>query len=546
MTPMTTAAMAIPPSTQPGVAVEFDAVVKAFGPVQVLHGVSFTLEPGRVYGLLGENGAGKSTLMKILAGYEPLSSGTLRVNGQPQQFTSSRDAEALGIVLIHQEFNLADDLSVAQNIFLGHEKTMKPLGRLFKSPVPQGERGSLGRPGASSGWLLDDTAMEREAAAALAAVGLDIDPRTKVRRLIVAEKQLVEIAKAIARNARLLIMDEPTATLTPGETERLFQQIAQLRADGVTIVYISHKLDEVERVTDEVIVMRDGRFVAKAATADVTRQQMANLMVGRELADLYPPRDLVIAANASALRVRNFNVPGWVRDASFDVRPGEILGFAGLVGAGRTELFEGLLGLRPASGGVEMLGETVPGNKGWRNPRDAAQHGLTYLSEDRKGKGLHVHFGLRQNLTLMALERYAQPWLKPGDERDALAEAVKDYGIRTGSLDVKASSLSGGNQQKLALAKVLQPRPKVVVLDEPTRGVDVGAKRDIYFLVQRLAREGLAVIVVSSELMELIGLCHRVAVMRAGQLVTTLDAEHLTEEQLISHATGTAHDQASA
>ena len=509
--------MSVESTGKAGVAVAFDQIVKAFGPVQVLHGVSFALEPGRVYGLLGENGAGKSTLMKILAGYEQPTGGVLHINGQPQQFASSRDAEALGIVLIHQEFNLAEDLSVAQNIFLGHEK--------------------------KKGWLLDDASMERDAAAALAAVGLQVDPRTKVRRLIVAEKQLVEIAKAIARRARLLIMDEPTATLTPGETERLFKLIAQLRADGVTIVYISHKLDEVEQVTDDVIVMRDGRFVTRSLTAEVTRHQMANLMVGRELADLYPPRDAVVRDVAPAMQVRHFSVPGWAQDASFEVRPGEILGFAGLVGAGRTELFEGLMGLRPGSGTVEMLGQPVT----LRNPRDAARHGFTYLSEDRKGKGLHVHFGLRQNLTLMALERYAQPWLKPEAERAALAEAVKDYGIRTGDLDARASSLSGGNQQKLALAKVLQPRPKVVVLDEPTRGVDVGAKRDIYFLIQRLAREGLAVIVVSSELMELIGLCHRVAVMRAGKLVTTLDAEHLTEEELIAHATGTAsHEHAHA
>jgi len=506
-----TSTAAIAPTTRKkaAVAVEFDQVVKAFGPVQVLHGVSFSLEPGRVYGLLGENGAGKSTLMKILAGYEPLTGGILRVNGEAQEFASSRDAESLGIVLIHQEFNLAEDLSIAQNIFLGHEK--------------------------KKGWLLDDAAMARDAAAALAEVGLHVDPATKVRRLIVAEKQLVEIAKALSRHARLLIMDEPTATLTPGETERLFKLIAQLRADGVTVVYISHKLDEVERVTDEVIVMRDGRFVARALTSDVTRHQMANLMVGRELADLYPTRDVVVADAAPAMRVSHFTVPGWAEDASFEVRPGEILGFAGLVGAGRTELFEGLLGLRPAGGLVEIHGRAVQ----LGNPREAARHGLTYLSEDRKGKGLHVNFGLRQNLTLMALERYATPWLHPDAERSALATAVKDYGIRTGNLDARASSLSGGNQQKLALAKVLQPKPKVVVLDEPTRGVDVGAKRDIYFLIQRLAREGLAVIVVSSELMELIGLCHRVAVMRAGRLVTTLNAENLTEEELIAHATGT-------
>ena len=502
------------------VAVEFDGVVKAFGPVQVLHGVSFALAPGRVYGLLGENGAGKSTLMKILAGYEQLTGGTLRINGQPQQFGSSRDAEALGIVLIHQEFNLAEDLSVAQNIFLGHEK--------------------------KKGWLLDDAAMEREAAAALSAVGLNIDPRTKVRKLIVAEKQLVEIAKAIARRARLLVMDEPTATLTPGETERLFKLIAQLRADGVTIVYISHKLDEVEQVTDEVIVMRDGRFVARAPTPEVTRQQMANLMVGRELADLYPPRDVVVAADAPAMRVRDFNVPGWAQDASFEVRPGEILGFAGLVGAGRTELFEGLLGLRPASGNVEMLGKPVPGGKGWRNPRDAAKHGLTYLSEDRKGKGLHVNFGLRQNLTLMALERYAQPWLRPEAERGALAGAVKEYGIRTGSLEVKASSLSGGNQQKLALAKVLQPRPKVVVLDEPTRGVDVGAKSEIHHILRELASQGVGVVVISSELPEIIGLCDRALVIRDGRLAGEVQDNEMTEEALLRLASGLCEEEATA
>ncbi|WP_218509780.1 sugar ABC transporter ATP-binding protein [Variovorax sp. dw_308] len=502
-------AVVSPQTVKRSVAVEFTDIVKAFGPVQVLHGVSFSLAPGRVYGLLGENGAGKSTMMKILAGYEQPTAGSVSVNGAVQHFANSRDAEALGIVLIHQEFNLAEDLSVAQNIFLGHEK--------------------------KKGFWLDDAAMERESSAALAEVGLKIDPRTKVRRLIVAEKQLVEIAKAIARHARLLIMDEPTATLTPGETERLFKLIAQLRADGVTIVYISHKLDEVERVTDEVIVMRDGRFVARAPTADLTRQQMANLMVGRELADLFPPRDLVAHDAPPAMQVRDFSVPGWAREASFEVRPGEILGFAGLVGAGRTELFEGLMGLRPSSGDVQILGKPVR----LRNPRDAARHGFTYLSEDRKGKGLHVNFGLRQNLTLMALEQYARPWLRPDAERAALGQAVKDYGIRTGTLEAKASSLSGGNQQKLALAKVLQPKPRIVVLDEPTRGVDVGAKRDIYFLIQRLAREGLAVIVVSSELMELIGLCHRVAVMRAGRIVATLDADHLTEEELIAHATGT-------
>ena len=490
-------------------AVSFDKVVKSFGPVEVLHGVSFDLAPGRVVGLLGENGAGKSTLMKILAGYEGLSGGELRIDGQAMRFDGPRAAESHGIVMIHQEFALAEDLSIAQNIFLGHEKTR--------------------------GWWLDDVAMRAETARVLQQVGLKASPDTLVKHLIVAEKQLVEIAKALQRKARLLIMDEPTATLTPGETERLFTLIAQLKADGATLIYISHKLDEVERVTDEIVVMRDGLFVARELTANVTRQQMAQLMVGRDLSDLYPPKDPRPNA-APLLKVQGLNVPGWARDVNFDVAPGEILGFAGLVGAGRTELFEGLLGLRPHSvERVEIAGRAVR----LRSPREAVDHGLTYLSEDRKGKGLHVNFGLRENLTLMALRRYAAPWLKPDAERAALKQAVTDFGIRTGSLDIKASSLSGGNQQKLALAKVLHPGPKVIVLDEPTRGVDVGAKRDIYFLVQRLAREGRAVIVVSSELMELIGICHRIVVMRGGAQQATLSAEQLTEEVLIAHATGT-------
>jgi ribose transport system ATP-binding protein len=489
--------------------VRFGGITKDFGAVRVLHDVCFELEPGRVYGLLGENGAGKSTLVKILAGYETASAGELYVDGELRSFPNSREAEAAGIVLIHQEFNLAEDLTVAQNIFLGRE-----LRR---------------------GWFLDDAAMRAAARRVLAEVGLDIDPDMRARELIVAEKQLVEIAKALSRRARLLVMDEPTATLTPTETKRLFELIARLKASGVTIVYISHKLDEVERVTDEIIVMRDGRFTTRAPTASVTRHQMANLMVGRELFDMFPAREAA-PPGPPLLQVRGLTVPGWAGDVSFAVRGGEIVGFAGLVGAGRTELFEGLLGLRPRSGGeVELDGRRVS----FRNPRDAARHGLTYLSEDRKGKGLHVRLSLLENLTLMDLDRHARPWLDMASERRALDQAIGEFGIRTGDPLISAAQLSGGNQQKLAIAKVLQPGPRIVVLDEPTRGVDVGAKRDIYFLIHRLAAEGRAVIVISSELIELIGLCHRVVVMRAGKVQATLDTEGLTEEALIAHATGT-------
>jgi ribose transport system ATP-binding protein len=489
--------------------VGFRDVVKDFGPVRVLHGVSFDVEPGRVIGLLGENGAGKSTLMKILAGYEALTGGELLIDGQARQFADSRAAEAAGIVMIHQEFNLADDLTVAQNIFLGHERVR--------------------------GWRLDNAAMRREAAQALQQVGLAVNPDTPTRELIVAEKQLVEIAKALSRQARLLVMDEPTATLTPAETERLFALIRRLRGQGVSIVYISHKLDEVERITDEIVVMRDGRFVARAPTASVSRQQMANLMVGRELSDMFPPK-AAAPEGPALLQVRGLTVPGWVDDASFELRAGEILGFAGLVGAGRTELFEGLLGLRPCRGGeVRLAGTPVR----FASPKQAARHGLTYLSEDRKGRGLHVRLPMVDNLTLMDLDRHARPWLDRRSQQQALQQAVAEFGIRCNDLDAPASSLSGGNQQKLAIAKVLQPGPRVIVLDEPTRGVDVGAKRDIYFLIRRLADEGRGIVVVSSELVELIGLCHRVVVMRAGRVQATLGAAQLTEEELIAHVTGT-------
>ncbi|WP_432722153.1 sugar ABC transporter ATP-binding protein [Jeongeupia wiesaeckerbachi] len=492
------------------VSVSFDAIRKDFGSVRVLHGVSFDIAPGRIYGLLGENGAGKSTLMKILAGYETATEGEMRIDGVARQFHDSRQAEAAGIVLIHQEFNLAEHLTIAQNMYLGHEQHRGPL--------------------------LDDAAMRADAVRHLAQVGLNVDPDTRVRELIVAEKQLVEIAKALSRKARLLIMDEPTATLTPTETARLFTLMRRLKAEGVTLLYISHKLDEVEQITDEVIVMRDGRFVSRAPTATLSRQQMANLMVGRDVSDMFPAKKPPATDAPVALKVSGLSVPGWAEALSFEARAGEILGFAGLVGAGRTESFEAILGLRARSAGqFEIAGRPV----GLRNPREAMQHGLTYLSEDRKGKGLHVNLPLADNLVLMTLSRYARPWLSLKAERAALIKAVTDFGIRTGDLTLRARMLSGGNQQKLALAKFLHPAPSVIVLDEPTRGVDVGAKRDIYFLIQQLAAQGRAVIVISSELIELIGLCHRVAVMRGGRLQATLGLEQLNEEALIAHATGT-------
>lgn len=488
--------------------VRLERITHDFGPVRVLEGVNLTIHPQQVLALIGENGAGKSTLMKILAGYLEPTSGRVILGGQPVHFHGPKDAEACGIALIHQEFALAEHLSIAQNIYLGHE----PVRGLF----------------------IDEGTINQGASEVLGLVGLELDPRTPVSRLIVAHKQLVEVAKALSRRARLLIMDEPTASLTPGETDRLFALIRRLKAEGVAIVYISHKLDEVKAIADRVAVLRDGRLVAEAKVEELSKEDMARLMVGREVRDMFPPKP-PLGTREEVFRAEGVSVPGWAKDVSFVLLRGEVLGFAGLVGSGRTELFEGILGFRPRSSGRFWV-EGNPVNLA--SPDEAVRAGLVYLSEDRKGKGLHLNLGLRENLTLMALERYAHPWLNPAKEQQALAQALHAFGIRAGRMDLRAGELSGGNQQKLALAKVLQTNPKVVILDEPTRGVDVGAKREIYFLIQRLSQEGRSVIVISSELLELIGLCHRAVVMREGRVCGVLEGAALTEEEIIAYATG--------
>lgn len=480
-------------------------VSRSFGPIEVLHGVDIALHPGRVHALIGENGAGKSTTMKILAGYQPASSGTILLDGQPRTLASMTEAESLGIAMIHQEFNLAEQLSVEENIFLGRE-----LKR---------------------GWLLDKTAMRARSRELLARLNCTVDPDRIVATLSNSDKQMVEIAKALLRDIRVLIMDEPTAVLTRTETAVLLDQVRRLREQGTAVLFTSHKLDEVKEIADDLTIMRDGSVVWSGPTAGMDEESMAEAMVGREMKDLYPPRtgtpgDLV-------LEVEGLTVPGYSEDISFTLRRGEVLGVAGLIGSGRTETFEGLAGLRPARGRVRINGQPVT----IRHPWEALRHGLAYLTEDRKTRGLLLQKGQRENLTLLALWKFGRGLLRTRDEEAALDAAVTEFDIR-GSRDVTVGHLSGGNQQKLLFAKTMLAEPDIIVIDEPTRGIDIGTKQQMYQFIRGLAASGRAIVMISSEMQEVIGLSDRVLVLRRGQLAGTLSGADATEDAIVRLAMG--------
>jgi ribose transport system ATP-binding protein len=480
-------------------------VSKAFGVVRALSNVSIQLIPGEVHGIVGENGAGKSTLMKILSGVEQPDTGQILLNGQPMQLRSPAEAQRRGIAMIHQELNLIDDLSVADNIFLGREITR-------------------------AGWV--NQSRTREAAAGiLQSIGCDVSPGARVGLLSIAMKQMVEIAKAVSARASVLIMDEPTAVLSGRETAALFELIDRLRWDGVAIVYISHLLGEVLRLCDRVTVLRDGRVVETVVAAELRQmgeRGLASKMVGRPMADHFPAR--VSAGGEAMLEVSGLSAAGKVSDISFTVCRGEILGFAGLIGAGRTEMAEAICGLRSKSAGrISIAGKGVK----IRNVRDAVAVGLAYLSEDRKGTGLTLQMSVAENTTLASLKQW---WIRPKVEAGVTRRRVADLKIKIGAITDPVSSLSGGNQQKVALAKWLETAPKILFVDEPTRGVDIGAKQQIYQLIQALTRAGMACVMISSELNEVIGMSHRIAVMRGGKIVAMLDGATATEEMIMHHA----------
>jgi len=497
-----------PPPSAPRALLEVRHLCKRFPGVRALHNVRLTLQRGEVLAVIGENGAGKSTLMKILAGVQEPDSGEILVEGRPVRIGSVRAAENLGIALIHQELNLADNLDIAANVFLGRE------------PHRFG--------------FVDRRRLRDESMDFLAQVGLDCPPGTLVSTLSLGRQQLVEIAKALSTKARVLIMDEPTSSLSQHETEQLYRVVKDLRARGVSIIYISHRLGEVKELADRVVVLRDGENAGELQRDQINHSAMVKLMVGRELGR--HARSSVGGGNA-VLEVRGLRTaanPRWPLD--FSVRAGEIVGVAGLVGAGRTELLSVLFGIDPVAGGeIRLRGSVVK----FRSARDAICSGLALVPEDRKLQGVILEMAVSENVTLPVLRREARGGFRHRRREDEIAvEMTRRLNVKTPSLKQCVQFLSGGNQQKVALAKWLALDPKVLLLDEPTRGIDVGAKQEIYHLMEELAGRGVAILFVSSEMEEVLRMSDRALVMHEGRIAGELQRSEVSEEAVMRLATG--------
>ncbi len=495
--------------------VELRAITKSFGGVHALRGADLTVLPGEVHALLGENGAGKSTLMRVLGGEFLPTSGEVLVGGEPVVFRRPREAIARGITIIHQEMALAPDLSVAENIFL--------------KDLPAG-----------ISWR----ALKARARALIERLGFDIDPGAIVGDLAVAHQQVVEIAKALSRDARVIVFDEPTAVLAARDADRLLEIIADLRRDGVGVVYISHRLEEVFRIADRMTVMKDGQVVDVVTPAECSLDEVIRLMVGRPLNALFAARGGRRTGD-EVLRVEKLNAGRRVRDVSFSVRAGEVVGLGGLVGSGRTEVARLIFGADRRDGGQIFLdGKPVSIHK----PGDAVAAGIGLVPEDRKGQGIILDLPIRVNATMANMAPVTNPFgfIRQAAERSVVDRLAKALRLKASSIDAPVSSLSGGNQQKVVLAKWFHVGGRVVILDEPTRGVDVGAKAEIYALINQLAEGGCAVIVISSEHQELFGLCDRVLVMGEGEIRGELMPDAFSEENLLSVAISGARTAAPA
>ncbi len=498
------------PAADAAVLLRLEGITKRFPGVLALDGVSLEVRRGEVHAVCGENGAGKSTLMKVISGQYQPDAGALHYRGDVCQFQSPAESEAAGIAIIHQELNLVPHLSVAENIFLAREPR--------------------------KGWLIDRAALRRNAQQCLSRLGVDIAPDALVKTLSVAQQQMVEIAKALSLNAQVLIMDEPTSSLTESETEKLFAIIHELKRAGVGIVYISHRLDELSQIVDRVTVLRDGRYVSTDRFADTSVEQIVAKMVGRSLDDVFPARHSVPTTDV-LLRVEGLTRQGVFHDVNFELRRGEILGFAGLMGAGRTEVARAIFGADPIDAGQVFLGEQL---LSIHSPRDAVRHGLAYLSEDRKHDGLALKMTVAQNITLANMEAVsnAAGMIEFAKEQEAARHFIAALDIRTPSSAQEVRLLSGGNQQKLVISKWLFRESRVLFFDEPTRGIDVGAKYAIYQLLDRLASQGIGIVMISSELPEIMGMTDRVAVFHEGRLVTVRNTRETSQEDVMHYASG--------
>ncbi|MHB8178155.1 MAG: sugar ABC transporter ATP-binding protein [Vulcanimicrobiaceae bacterium] len=486
---------------------------KSFPGVRALDGVSLTLSTGEVLALVGENGAGKSTLMKILAGATPADSGTILVDGVLARIDGPRAAEALGIGMIYQEFNLVPELGVVENIVLGNEPTRS--------------------------GLLDAAAATDRARRVLEELGIDLALHTPVGRLAIAGQQMVEIAKAFTRKARIIVMDEPSAALSEREIERLFALIERLRAGGVGIIYISHRMEEIARIADRVTVLRDGRVIETRAVTAFPQDEIVQAMVGRRLDAHFPELPPVAADAPTVLEVRGLRRQPVVGPLSFQVRAGEILGLAGLIGAGRTEILRAIAGAdRAQSGEVEIDGAAVR----IRRPSDAIEHGVAFITEDRKAQGLVLGMSVRENVTLAHLAHFVNHWqlVDRAAEAHATAGMIDELHIRTPGTEQLVRNLSGGNQQKVVLAKWLLGKARILLFDEPTRGIDVAAKAEIYQLMVNLVRNGAAIVMVSSELPEVLGMAHRILAIRAGRIAAEFSHNDATPAAVMAAATGAA------
>jgi ribose transport system ATP-binding protein len=487
-----------------------NGVGKRFPGVIALQNVSFDVRAGEVHAICGENGAGKSTLMKIVSGQYRPDEGEIFLDGREHHFSSTLEAQGAGIAIIHQELNLIPHLSIAENIFLAREP--------------------------KRGFFIDRARLAADSQMALERIGLALKPRTLVGSLSVAQQQMIEIAKALSLNARLLIMDEPTSSLTESETVHLFRIIKELRKAGVGIVYISHRLDELAEIADRVTVLRDGRTISTDDFAATTIEQVVAHMVGRDLDDVFPERKSQ-PTNEVLLSVSGLTRREVFGPVSFELRRGEILGFAGLMGAGRTEVARAVFGADPVDAGeVQLKGERLS----IHSPIDAIRHGIAYLSEDRKGNGLALQMTVAKNITLANVEAVsgAGGFIRFEEEAKVARRYVDALGIRTPSVNQITRNLSGGNQQKVVISKWLFRESKILFFDEPTRGIDVGAKYAIYELMDRLAAQGIGVVLISSELPEIMGMTDRVAVFHEGQIAGVLDTRKTNQEEIMHYASG--------